>query len=760
MKRRKLLGVLLLVVTLLMGEIGAYPITANAASSTTITVSVKHPKLDTIKLKWSEVTGANGYNVYISLDAGKNYQLAGCVNNTAMVFDNLTRNKVYYFKVVAFKKSGSTIKEFLSSSVVKSNSNRIGIDVSHWQNTIDWAKVKNAGIEFAIIKASGTSIGTHNLYTDSMFKTNIQKAIEVKMPVGVYHYSGATTEKEAQKEAKYILSLIKGYKITYPVVIDYEADVQKKLSKATGTKVVNAFCKVIKDAGYKPMVYSGCNFSQNYLNIDDIPYDLWIAHYSSNGSVVNNDYHYNSPSSHYPYTRMWQYSSSNIPVDGIKGNVDRNYEFDIKESVKGYTHIDMKTGVLTYIGNSSDTLETVANKNVTTKEALLEKNPNVDLNGGFSGIVSNIDAVSLSTSTMKLSTYKVGSAKISWTRALGAYNYIIQRSTSEDGTYSDIATLDSMTLSYIDTTPVYGQTYYYRVVAVKNTGSAIKKSNSNVISFKSSISPVKNLKAAGQNYNTIKLTWDKVNYATGYTIKYATSKNGTYKTLATVNTTSYSATGLNVGQTYYFKVYTRFKDSTGNHAAGATTTSAYTVVGKPKSLAVSKTTYNSVSLTWKASSDAQKYYVYRSTKSGSGYVKIGNTKATTFKDTTAKTGTTYYYKIVAYRTRSGKVYQSGSTGYVKAKPALAKAAIAKIAAGSKKLTVSYKKVAGASGYEIYQATSKNGTYKKIATTKATSYTNKSLKKKATYYYKVRAYRTVSGKKVYGAFSPVKSMKTK
>lgn len=765
MKKLKLIGVLLLVVSLLMGEIGIYPVTADAATSTKITVSVKHPKLDTIKLKWSAVPGASGYNVYISLDGGKKYQLAACVNNTAVVFDKLTRNKNYYFKVAAFKKSGSAKKEFLCSSVVKSNSNRIGIDVSYYQGSIDWAKVKKEGIEFAMIRASYTGIKTRQFYTDEEFYKNIKEALAVNMPVGVYHFSMATNVKEAQAEAKYILSLIKGYKITYPVVIDYEKEealknVQDKLKKETGTKIVNAFCKVVADAGYKPMVYSGCNFSQNYLNIKDIPYDLWIAHYTTSGLVENNYYHYNSSSSHYQYTRMWQYSSSNIPVDGIKGSVDHDYEFDLKESVNGVTHVNVKTGEVTYTGNGSDTLDTIAGKNVITKKELLSKNPTVKGNSGFSGKVFSIDSVLLSVPVIKVSPYKVGSAKIDWSQVLGAYQYYIQRSTSKEGTYENMAKVDSMTLSYIDTTAVYGKTYYYRVVAEKNPGSATKKAYSNVLSFKSAISPVKNLKASSQNHSTLKLTWDKVSYASGYIIKYATSKNGTYKTLATVTANSYTVTGLNVGQTYYFKVYTGYKDKTGTHYSGATLVSAKTIVGKPKSLKITGTAYNSVNLTWKKSNDAQGYYVYRSTKANSGYVKIGSTKSTAYKDTKVKTGTTYYYKVEAYRTRAGKKYLSGVTGYVKAKPDLQKTSITKITAGSKKLTLSFKKVSGASGYEIYRATSKKGSYKKIATTKAVSYINKNLKKKTTYYYKVRAYRKVSGKIVYGSFSAVKGQKTK
>ena len=759
MKKKTLLGILILSLVLLPGVIGFFYAKADAATATKLTVSVKHPKLDTIKLKWNAVASAEGYNVYISLDNGKKYQLATTVDNTSMVFDNLTRDKIYRFKVNAYKTTGGVRTEFLSSKEVISNSNRIGIDVSHHQDSIDWAKVKDSGIEFAMIRVAGTYQGTTTLYKDDYYKENLEGAIANKIPVGVYYFSRATSESLAKRDANYVLNLVKGYKLTYPIVIDMEGDEQDALSKSKNTKIANAFCQVIKDAGYTPMIYSGCYWSLNNFNFEDIPYDFWIAHYGD-GTVVNPYYHFHKETDHYPYTRMWQYSSSKIPVGGIKGNVDHNYEFDLKESVLGNTHLNMKTGEITYQVNASDTIQSIAKKNVIAEKTILSMNPNITATTKLSGKTIKIGKVLLGKPVLKITTYQCKTAKLAWNAVLGAYQYTIQRSTSKDGTYTTLAIVDSMKKVYEDTSVMHGKTYYYRVIATGQEGTTIKTASSDKMAFKLVIPTVTNLKATSQNYNTVKLSWNKVTGATGYMIKYATSKDGTYRTLATVTTNSYIKSGLAVGKTYYFKVYTMYNDATGKYYSSHTLTSGKSVVNKVTSLKVSASTYNSVSLTWGKTSDATAYYVYRSVKSGSGYVKIGSTTGTTYKNSSLKTGTTYYYKVVAVRKVSGKYYQSVMSSYVKNKPSLKKAVVTKVTAGTGKITLTYNKVSGASGYQIYRSTSKSGTYKKVTTTKYATYTNKSLSRNKTYYYKVRAYRVVAGKEVYGSFSSIVYKKTK
>lgn len=175
--------------------------------------------------------------------------------------------------------------------------------------------------------------------------------------------------------------------------------------------------------------------------------------------------------------------------------------------------------------------------------------------------------------------------------------------------------------------------------------------------------------------------------------------------------------------------------------------------------------YNSIKLSWTKAGDAAGYCIYRSTSKSSGYklIKTLTNGYTSYTDKSLVTGRTYYYKIRGYKTVNGvKQYSAAYSAIVSKSPVPTAVTISGVSnTYSKALTIKWRAVTGASGYEIYRATSSKGTYKKAATItsgKTVSYKNTKLTKGRTYYYKVRAYRIVSGKKVYGAFGAVKSGK--
>lgn len=182
----------------------------------------------------------------------------------------------------------------------------------------------------------------------------------------------------------------------------------------------------------------------------------------------------------------------------------------------------------------------------------------------------------------------------------------------------------------------------------------------------------------------------------------------------------------------------------------------------PSISGVKSSAYNKLQVSWKSVGGADQYYVYRSTSKNGTYKKIATVSAgkTSYTDSKVTTGKTYYYKIKSYGTTSKKT----TSGYSKVKSGKAvpgSTTVTLKSGGSKKAKVSWKKVSGASGYEVYYSTSKNGSFKKASTIKkgsTVSYTKSGLKAKKTYYFKVRAYRTVKGKKIFGSYSSVKSLK--
>ena len=181
----------------------------------------------------------------------------------------------------------------------------------------------------------------------------------------------------------------------------------------------------------------------------------------------------------------------------------------------------------------------------------------------------------------------------------------------------------------------------------------------------------------------------------------------------------------------------------------------------PGRVKASSAGYKSVRISWNRVSKADGYQIYRASSKTGSYKRIKNTTTASFKNTGLTTGQKYYYKVRAYTKSGNNTLYSGFSNTASAKPALAAPQRVKAKAGKKRAAIRWKKVSGASGYKVYRSAKKNGKYKAVKTIKkqrTVAFTNKKLKKGKTYYYKVRAYRTVKGKKVYSPYS--KAVKAK
>ena len=171
-------------------------------------------------------------------------------------------------------------------------------------------------------------------------------------------------------------------------------------------------------------------------------------------------------------------------------------------------------------------------------------------------------------------------------------------------------------------------------------------------------------------------------------------------------------------------------------------------------------TYNSVRLTWKAVKDAEGYQIYRASSKDGVYKKIAATGKTAFTDKRLSTGKAYYYKVCAYGTVDEVIQCGEFSKAVKGVPKT-KAPSFSLQGGNNSIKISWKGVSGATGYRIYRASSKKGTFKLVKVTggKVRSYTSHKLKSRRTYYYKMRSYRVVDGKRIYSNYSIAKSKRT-
>lgn len=197
-----------------------------------------------------------------------------------------------------------------------------GIDVSAHQGKIDWSAVKAEGIDFVMIRCGFRGYGSGAICEDAYFKTNVTNATANGIKVGIYFYSAAINEQEALEEAVWVISKIKTYRITYPVVYDFEDFQRYRCSNVDGAQATRnaiTFLNLVKQAGYEPMMYASKNDISNKMSRSSFnSYKFWLAHYTSGGLTTPTDYagNYN----------MWQYTSKGH-VNGINGNVDMNIAY-------------------------------------------------------------------------------------------------------------------------------------------------------------------------------------------------------------------------------------------------------------------------------------------------------------------------------------------------------------------------------------------------------------------------------------------------
>lgn len=191
----------------------------------------------------------------------------------------------------------------------KTEKTQIGIDVSKWQEEIEWQKVKESGVEFAIIRIGYQTEYDGEYVLDPYFVQNIEGAKDVGLPVGIYFYSYAKTVEQATEQAEWVTEQLKEYEIDLPIAFDWESWTSFNttgMSFNTINKVANTFLETIEKSGYKGMLYG----SKTYLTDIWYPtkYDTWLAHYT-NKTNYEGDY------------ILWQMCDTGR-IDGINNYVD------------------------------------------------------------------------------------------------------------------------------------------------------------------------------------------------------------------------------------------------------------------------------------------------------------------------------------------------------------------------------------------------------------------------------------------------------
>lgn len=269
----------------------------------------------------------------------------------------------------------------------------------------------------------------------------------------------------------------------------------------------------------------------------------------------------------------------------------------------------------------------------------------------------------------------------------------------------------------------------------------------------------KTVKTLTASDSSIKIGWSRVAGASGYQIYQATSANGTYKLVKTIVAGKYSYinTKLTPGKTYYYKVRA-YKTSGKSKSYGSFSKA---VRGKITPAAVDNfkgklISYKGATLTWGRVKYVSGYRVYMATSSAGKYTLVNQTKNNYYKVSSLEPGKTYYFKVRGYMLSGDSKVYGGFSQVITVKPILSVPDAIAVATGPEEGTIdiSWGQSEGSSGYEVYQSSSKSGTYQLLSTVTESSYMDTELDLGSTYYYKIRAYRLVGKTKVYSQYSTI------
>ena len=193
-----------------------------------------------------------------------------------------------------------------------------GIDVSNWQGQVDWQQVKDAGIDFVMIRFARRGSTEGGLYEDESARRNYEGAKQAGLKVGGYFFSQAISPGEAEEEARFVLAMIDGWQLDMPLVYDWEFTSSPArtdhIDRRTVTDCALAFCRTVEKAGRQPMIYFNANPAVANLYLAELTdYPFWLAQYADTMD--------------YPYrVDMWQYTDSG-KIPGIDAEVDLNLYF-------------------------------------------------------------------------------------------------------------------------------------------------------------------------------------------------------------------------------------------------------------------------------------------------------------------------------------------------------------------------------------------------------------------------------------------------
>ena len=594
-----------------------------------------------------------------------------------------------------------------------------GIDVSWWQgggkgstkSNVNWEQAHDAGIDYVFVRVASRDTTDGSIYEDTSADAHIQGALENDINVGLYVFSQALTVKEAEEEADYVLELLDqyGWDVTMPIVMDREAGSYKRLtaemlSKTKETNICNAFANVISDAGYTPMVYASASWFVNYIDqasLEENGCKIWLARYNnSTDKQVNSTLTYEKLSAiNYEF---WQYSSAG-KVSGYSGKIDVDFWYkDTSAKTEDLTATANAVGSVTLEWSEADDahmyrlyrFDPEQNKYVAIQSTADTSYTDTDLTpgetyqykvrcywtiGGTNYYGTYSDVLEATTLPAKVETITADSCTattitLSWDEIYGATGYRIYQYNPDSAKFEKLTDVSADMTSFKVAGLASAKEQQFKVRAYKTLGGTnYWGTNSSAFAAVTKPAKVKNTVVETASSTSVDISWDKVSRATGYQIYRLDPETGSYTKLATIKnnkTFTYTDTALTSTTEYTYKVRAYLTYDGSNYYGGfGDVTSATTKPAKVKNLKAT-TKSSSVKLSWDKQSRGTGYQVYRLNSKTGKYEKIAtikDPKTVSYTDKAVKKGTTYSYKVRAYKTYNGTNYYGSYSGVIKIK---------------------------------------------------------------------------------------------
>jgi fibronectin type 3 domain-containing protein len=690
--------------------LGSTPLPAPTMLPSTATTS-------SIALSWTAVSGASGYNILRSLTTGGPYTLVGSTTTKTSATDSGLAVGTKYFYVTQ-----ATGKNFTGAKLVSGNSNELGTATLATAATALSATPSGTNINLAwTAPASQNAVTGYNVY----------RSLTANGATTLIGNSAAASYTDAAGAGATFYYVVTAVDLSGESVVSNQATattipgvLTDVAATATNNTATITWTNTAGATGYN--IYHSLTAGGPYTLVTTVPsspasetgpsgttYFYVVAPFDATGAAA--------------YSNEASTTLAPPPATGLvatETGATVVLTWPATKGAKSYSISRSTTagGPYAALGSSA----TVSYTDATVALGGTYYYVIIASNGAGSHGYSNEAPVTMrpSAPTALTATETGYNVSLAWTAPFGAVSFTVYRSTTSGSGYASLGTQTGT--AFTDSTAPSGGTYYYVVTATNAGGTSV---NSNEASSVIKPSPATALTATETGYS-VALAWTAPAGATGFTVYRSTTTGSGYSSIGTPAAASFTDTTAPSGGTYFYVVTST---NAGGTSANSNEASATILPSPVTGLTATETGYN-IALAWNAASGATSYTIYRSTTTGAGYTSLGAQPGTTFTDSTAPSGGTYFYVVTATNAGGTSANSNEASAVIKPSPATALTATET----GYNVALAWTAPAGSTSFTVYRSTTSGAGYASIGAPTAASFTDSTAPSGGTYFYVVTA----------------------